>query len=161
MFDGSTATFEGLKRPDAVEILASAGDKVILLRQEQPSNPVPYRCLPGGRVDDGEEPLAAAKRELLEETGYASGDWQAFRRWQPPGKIDGWTHTFVARDCRQAAPQQLDGGERIIVQLVTLEEFLDETDKETFRHLGIKPDFVRAKYDPASRKQFRQLLFGR
>src|SRR3989344_9504870 len=75
MFDGSKATFEKLKRPDTVVIFGVLPDgKIILTEQEQPSKE-PFIGATGGRVDEGEEILAAAKRELLEESGYEAEEF--------------------------------------------------------------------------------------
>ncbi|MFH1187732.1 MAG: NUDIX domain-containing protein, partial [bacterium] len=89
MFDGTYETFEMLKRPDTVEIIPVAGDKILINEQQQPNTPV-FLSLFGGRVDEGEEPLRAAKRELLEEAGYASDDWEIIRACEPYSKME-WT----------------------------------------------------------------------
>ena len=50
MFDGSFSTFEMLKRPDTVEVIALKGDRIIVLEQEQPTLGS-FRILPGCRSD--------------------------------------------------------------------------------------------------------------
>ena len=75
LFDGSRATFERLKRPDTAVVFGVLPDgKILLTEQEQPGKP-PYIGATGGRIDKGEEPLAAAKRELLEESGYEASEF--------------------------------------------------------------------------------------
>ena len=67
MFDGSTETFEMLRRPDTVKIIAIKGDKIIIIKQRQPRKDWFY-TYPGGRIDPTDRnELAAAKRELREE----------------------------------------------------------------------------------------------
>jgi 8-oxo-dGTP pyrophosphatase MutT (NUDIX family) len=58
--------------------------------------------LPGGMVEDGEEPAAAANRELQEETGYRAGRVDPLVRFQPmPGTLDAEHHVFTGRDPRR------------------------------------------------------------
>jgi ADP-ribose pyrophosphatase len=54
--------------------------------------------LPAGRVDPGEKPLAGAKRELLEETGYRAGEWtQALFFYPSPGFLDETMTIYLAQ----------------------------------------------------------------
>ena len=69
MYDGSTRTFEMLKRKPSVDIIATQGDRILLTEEEQP-NKGKFVSIPGGQLEEGESFLACAKRELLEETGY-------------------------------------------------------------------------------------------
>lgn len=87
MFDGSWATFEKLQWADTVNVIATAGEKIVVLRQKQPDWKKSKNTLAGGRVDEGELPLEAARRELLEETGYVSKKWKLWRKMNPYGKI--------------------------------------------------------------------------
>jgi len=62
--------------PDYVNILACDTEGLFLFfQQTKYMAPKMQLSPPGGYLDPGEEPLAAAKRELLEETGYASNEW--------------------------------------------------------------------------------------
>jgi ADP-ribose pyrophosphatase len=55
--------------------------------------------LPAGRIDEGENPLAGAKRELLEETGVRAKKWKRlFRFYASPGFLDETMDLFLARD---------------------------------------------------------------
>src|SRR3989338_338565 len=75
MFDGTRAIFEKLKRPDTVVVFPVLPDgKIILTEQEQPGKK-PFIGATGGRIDEGEEVLAAARRDLLEESGYEASEF--------------------------------------------------------------------------------------
>jgi len=74
---GGLATREYIRHPGAVAILPfAAGGKVILERQYRYPNARDFIEIPAGKVEPGEDLLETAKRELLEETGYAASDWQ-------------------------------------------------------------------------------------
>src|SRR3990167_5801555 len=97
MFDCSKATFEKLKRPDTVVVFPVLPDgKIILTEQEQPGK-APFIGATGGRIDEGEEVLDAARRELLEESGYTDRGFFFLGAPQPVGKIDWAVFTFVAK----------------------------------------------------------------
>lgn len=63
----------------------------------------------GGYLEPGEEPLAAAQRELLEESGYCARSWQAFGTYAVDGNRGcGQAHLFLARDAYWAQPIHAD-----------------------------------------------------
>lgn len=158
LFDGTTATFERLKRPDTATVIPVVGDKILILDEQQPGTDV-FISFPGGRCDDGEDGLAAAKRELLEETGYASDDWQV---WQIGASIgdDRTLYTYVARTCRKVADPKPDAGERLLVHFISFDEMLSLSDREDFRQRHLVPDLLRARYEPEAREKLRKALFG-
>ena len=122
LFDGTTETFEMLRRKDTVKTIAIKGDKIIITRQKQPRKSWFYD-VPGGRNDVSEEnELAAARRELLEETGMSFRTWRLVEVHQPLMKIDWLVYTFLATDFDSQIAQNLDGGELIEVQEVSFDE---------------------------------------
>tara|TARA_R110001599_G_scaffold64023_3_gene178484 strand:- start:57904 stop:58461 length:558 start_codon:yes stop_codon:yes gene_type:complete len=75
--NGRPSTREYIKHPGAVVVLPVFEDGSILLeRQFRYPLDRAFIEFPAGKIDPGEEPLACAKRELLEETGYTATDWQ-------------------------------------------------------------------------------------
>lgn len=129
MFDGSMETFEMLKRPSTIYIVAVKGDKILISKQSQP-NTDSFYSLFGGRGEEGEEPLFTAKRELLEESGMISSDWEFFKSYQPVHKIDWEIHLFIARNCQKTSEPKLDAGERIETLELTFDEFVNIIEKD-------------------------------
>ena len=73
----------------------------------------------GGSADrsSAEDALAAARRELLEETGYESDSWQHLLTVPSNATIsDNYAHLYAARDCRQVSGQSLDETEFLCVE---------------------------------------------
>jgi 8-oxo-dGTP pyrophosphatase MutT (NUDIX family) len=91
--------------------------------------------LPGGIVEDGEAPLDGIKRELMEETGYASENVIEVGRVYPnPANQTNQLFCFLALDVEKIGEQNLDDGEDIEVQLVPLDELIVMTRNGQFSH---------------------------
>lgn len=160
MFDGSTEIFERVKRPNTAQVIATSGDKILIQKQEQPGRNEPYYSLSGGRCDGDEEPLKAAKRELLEETGYVSSDWTLWREETPLTKVIWTIYTFLARDCKKEKGPHLDAGEKIENIWVDFDEFLKLAEEMLFYDKESLMMLARMKTDPREREKFRKLIFG-
>lgn len=114
--------------PDAAMIAALTTDNKIILKTEYR-----YACqsdiieCPAGMLNpDESEPIVAAKRELLEETGYSSGDWTYLGyTWESTSKLTNKMYLFLAKDCQKVASQQLDENEHLDVVEVPLSEAMD------------------------------------
>jgi 8-oxo-dGTP pyrophosphatase MutT (NUDIX family) len=158
MFDGSVQTFERVKRPDTVEVIATVGEKIIIEEQEQPLRST-FLSLPGG-VADSDDSLREAQRELQEETGYESDDWTL---WQsiPFGssRVVYALHYFLARGCVLAGESKPDAGERITLQFLTFDDFLMLSDEPRFRSKLLVPHLLRMRLDQKKREEFHHLLF--
>ena len=81
--------------------------------------------LPGGAVNDGEEPIRAAKRELLEETGYTSDNIIEVGRVSPnPASHTNLMYAYLALDAQKVGNQTLDEIEEIEVYPILLDEVI-------------------------------------
>ena len=159
MYDGSTATFEALRRPGTIQVIPTMGEHVLLSYEEQPGKPLSYSLL-GGRQEEGEDPLVTAKRELLEEAGLKSTDWELLKEYESDGKIQWTSYFFIARNCQKVAEPHLDPGERIEVRPVTFEEFIERaTDDSFWTTLKFVVDIYRMKLELEKLEGFRRLLF--
>ena len=108
-----------LERPDAAIIfpLTEAGE-VVLVRQYRPPLERMELGLPAGLVEPGEEPEAAARRELIEETGHGGGEWEPLGSLaSSPSLKDNWAYLFLARGVAPIAPPDPD--EHEVVETVT------------------------------------------
>ena len=136
-FDGTFATYEMIKRPDTVNVLAIKDGKIVVVRDEQPYRPAQL-TLPGGRHDvETETELDCAKRELHEETGMRFKNWKLISATQEHGKIDYFYYIFLATDFEgQDEPHVDAGGERIEVLEMTLAELKENAEAQ---HNGYLP----------------------
>jgi ADP-ribose pyrophosphatase len=75
--------------------------------------------MPGGVVDEGEEPIEGARRELLEETGYALDSIEPLLTVHPNPALQGNQHfAFLGRGARRVGPPKLDATEECEVVLI-------------------------------------------
>ncbi len=80
--------------------------------------------LPAGRIEPHEAPLAAAKRELIEETGYRAKRWTLLTKYfASPGFLAEWMQIYLARDIREGTATP-EADENIEVFRLTLSEAL-------------------------------------
>src|SRR5258707_9175264 len=86
----------------AVMIAVDDKDRIMLIRQYRlPANQFLWE-LPAGKLDDGEKPLQAAKRELIEETGLRAKTWKKLASFYPsPGYVEEVMTIFLATDLTQ------------------------------------------------------------
>jgi ADP-ribose pyrophosphatase len=89
--------------------------------------------LPAGRIDEGEKELNAAKRELLEETGYSARSWKRILRfWASPGFVAEAMSIYLARGLKAGTAQPEDD-EVIEIQFVPLKKAVAMVVKGTIQ----------------------------
>jgi len=159
LYDGTTATFEKLKRPDTTVVFPVLPDgRILLTWQEQPGK-APFIGGCGGRVEPGEDVLAAAKREMREETGYEAEQFVLWDAQQPYSKIEWAIYVFIAFGARPLGSTALDGGEKITLQPVTFDEFVMLSSHPAFAEKEIVHHLYEARLNPEKMKELRK-LFG-
>lgn len=122
--------------PDAAMIVALTVSNEVLLKKE-----FRYSCgedmieCPAGTFEvDETDPLAVAKRELLEETGYTSEDWTYLGETrESTAKLTNKMHIFMAQNCVRVGEQHLDKTEHLDLLVVPLERAVEMVMKNGIR----------------------------
>ena len=138
----SSAEFQRvvLEAPDWVTVVAVTTDgKIVMVEQyrfgvgELTTEPV------AGMVDGGEDSLDAAKRELLEETGFGKGRWRYLGSVQAnPAIHNNLCHHWLAEDVVAVQAPAPDAGEAIRVHLMTLDDIKEAIADGKLKHpLGL------------------------
>ena len=159
MFDGSTETFEAVKRIGSVTTLAVVDNKIVLNIEEQP-NEASFITFPGGRIDRGETSIDSAKRELMEETGLESSDW--INWFEIDGsdmiKIEWLTSYFIAKNCKKTGEVKFDKGEKIETKYITLEELIETRHNLRNRVAGLKDLLEKSANSEEEKQKLTELL---
>lgn len=91
--------------------------------------------LPGGFVDDNENHALAVRRELAEETGYSSQNWEYLGKVQAnPVFMDSYIHQYVARDVEKTEPTKQDVGEDVTVVEMDKQEVINQLRSGEIAH---------------------------
>jgi ADP-ribose pyrophosphatase len=117
--DGKTAEREIVRTSGAAAVVAVDDEHVWLVRQpREPVEDPDSLELPAGRIDDGEDPLATAQRELAEEIGLTAERWTPLKAYRSSvGFTDEVVHLFLAEGLAEADGEH-DSGEDERIEIV-------------------------------------------
>ncbi len=121
---GAELPFYVLETPDWTNIIPLTPDAmVVMIHQYRMGTETVTLEIPGGILDRSDKtPIEAARREMLEETGYDSEDVHFIGSVNPnPAILNNTCHSYVAYNVELILEQKLDAGEDIHVELVPLE----------------------------------------
>jgi ADP-ribose pyrophosphatase len=149
--------FYVLEYPDWVNTIAiTAGGQFIFVRQYRHGiGEISLELCAGVRDPEDASPLEAARRELLEETGYGNGQWRQYMTLSPnTGSQNNLVHCFLATGVEKIADQHLEGSEDITVHLLSPAEvraLLDGGHLKQATHLAPLWKYMATDASPIAR----------
>jgi ADP-ribose pyrophosphatase len=140
--NGKTNTFDTISSEDShdVGVIALTRDNlVVVVRLFRPGLEKVMIEIPGGAVDGGEDIKAAGMRELAEETGYVPTDDSEVMAFNPiphDAYSNATKHYYLVTNVECIAEQKLDDEETIIVDTITIEDFIQNAKKGSMTDPG-------------------------
>jgi ADP-ribose pyrophosphatase len=126
--DGRVHHFQTISEENSIAagcIAITKDKKVLVASQFRPGQEKILEEIPGGNVDQGEDPETAVKRELLEETGYVPGKIEYLGKAYRDAYYNGEHHYYLATDCvPHEKGQQSEDTEFINVKLISVDQLL-------------------------------------
>lgn len=148
--DGSTRKVEQITKNkgngDAVVIIPiTEDDKFVMIIESRPNTKTSVALeFPAGMIDEGEEAVESAKRELLEETGYEpTSIYELENHYQDQGCSKAIIHTYVALGCKKIKEKSLSGGEKLEYIEMSYDDILRVLRKEV--DLGVEINDANTK----------------
>ena len=133
--NGVRGSYIALEAPDCVVVIPEYEGSFVLVRQWRHGAQKLTTEFPGGVIDAGESPEAAAARELSEETGFTAGKLTYLGVCSPnPALFKSRFHCFLAEELVPCGGQHLDRDELISVELMPKEDVISGFGGEEFSH---------------------------
>ena len=124
-----------LEYPTWINIIAITRDRrMILERQYRHGLGSTEWEIPAGVVEEGETPEEAARRELMEETGFGGGRWTELGAYSPNASAcTNLSHSFLAEDVEPLGTQHLEPTEDIAIHILPLDEVRRILERDGFK----------------------------
>jgi len=134
--DGKAATFYVIENPDWVNVIAlTQAKEAVLIEQFRHGSEEIILEIPGGMLDENEARETAAKRELLEETGYSSDEFVYLGKSRPnPAINNNWIYHYAALNCEKTDETAFDEHESVITKLIPLAAIPNLIKSEKITH---------------------------
>jgi ADP-ribose pyrophosphatase len=125
--DGKVVNWDLIIHNGASAIIpVDADGKIIMVRQYRNAADLEMLEIPAGKLEEGEDPYECARRELEEETGYASDDVEFLIDFYPAiGYSNEKIYVYVATNLKETI-QALDEDEFVEVEKYSLDEILEK-----------------------------------
>jgi ADP-ribose pyrophosphatase len=122
--DGEHQEYHVFEVPDAIVVVPVTKEgSIVMIGQYRYPHGKTHWEIPAGRIDAGESPEEAARREVREETGFEPARLVPLPGFYPANGITAhWAHAFAGLDCEEKGEQELDPSERIVVRTFTRAE---------------------------------------
>jgi ADP-ribose pyrophosphatase len=132
---GAEGSYYVLEAPDWVNIIAlTEDDQLVMVRQWRHGSAAVELEIPAGGLEAGEDPVAAAKRELLEETGYVPREARLLGEARPNCALQSnRVHTVLCEGCVLSGETAFDPGEQISLELMAVADVRDRVKDGTLR----------------------------
>ena len=132
---GIKGDYIAMEAHDWAMVIPELDGGFLMVRQWRHSSESMTLEFPGGVVDGGEEPVEAARRELLEETGFEAGSLIHLGTCYPnPALFKNRFHVFLARDLIATGEQSLDDDELLTYERVPIDEVINGYGKGEMTH---------------------------
>ena len=133
--DGQKGNYIVMDAKDWAIVIPCSGTKFLMVKQWRHGEKALSIEFPGGVIETGEAPEAAAARELKEETGYTAGKMTKLGSLNPnPALMSNHVHVFLAEDLHKTGSQQLDSDEYVHYMELEQTEVLDSLGSPLCQH---------------------------
>lgn len=145
--DGNEATREIVRHPGAVAVVAVTSDRrVLLVTQYRYAFARNLTEIPAGKLEKGEDPFEAVKRELREETGADAAEWRELGSFfATPAIFDEHIHLYYATGL-SFGDMDLDDDEFLAVSSMDIDEAAQKAATGGFPDGKTQAGILRAKY---------------